>query len=53
MANLGKGATEILEMSRQAFGEESMSVHGKFKLTETENGEIGEEQSQEHAHNFL
>jgi hypothetical protein len=28
-------------------------VHGKSKLTETENGETDEEQSQEHVHNFL
>jgi hypothetical protein len=28
-------------------------LNGKFKLTKTEKGETDEEQSQEHAHNFL
>jgi hypothetical protein len=37
---------------KQEFWEESMSLHGKFKLTETGKGETGEEQSQEHAYNF-
>jgi hypothetical protein len=40
-------------MIRQALGEECISVHGKSKLTETEKDEIGEEQDQEHVHNFL
>jgi hypothetical protein len=35
-------------MIRQAFGVEALTVHGKSKLTET-----GEDQSQEHAHNFF
>jgi hypothetical protein len=30
----------------------ALGVHGKPKLTETEKGETGEEQSQEHAHHF-
>jgi hypothetical protein len=28
-------------------------MHGTFKLTETEKGEAGEGQSQEHVHNFF
>jgi hypothetical protein len=37
-------------MIRQAYGEESME---KFRTTETEKGETGEEQSQGHFHHFL
>jgi hypothetical protein len=40
-------------MTRQAFEEESMSHSLKSKQTETEKGETGEEQSQEHAHHFI
>jgi hypothetical protein len=36
-------------MIRQALED----VHGKYKPTDTEKGETGEEQNQEHAHNFL
>jgi hypothetical protein len=43
---------ETLAMIRQAFGEESMSRNGKYKLTDTENSETREQQSQEHAHHF-
>jgi hypothetical protein len=38
---------------RQAFGEESIAVHGKSKLKMAEKVETGAEQSQEHAHHFL
>jgi hypothetical protein len=40
-------------MIRHAFGEETMSRTRKAKLTETEEGKAGEEQSQTHAHHFL
>jgi hypothetical protein len=40
-------------MIRQGFREESMSRTRKSELSETEKGETVEEQSQEHAHNFL
>jgi hypothetical protein len=46
-AIIGKSAKETLAMIRQAVGEDSMS---KSKLTQTEKGERGEEQIQEHAH---
>jgi plasmid maintenance system killer protein len=48
---LEKRVAKILAMIRQAFGEESMSCR-KSKHTETEKGETGEEQSQEHVHHF-
>jgi hypothetical protein len=41
-----------MAMIRQAFGEESTSLHEKSKLAETENGETSDEKSQEHAHHF-
>jgi hypothetical protein len=34
-------------------GKKAWATHGYSKLTETEKGETGEDQSQEHAHNFL
>jgi hypothetical protein len=34
-------------------GKKAWALHEKLKLTETENGETSEEQSQEHAHHFL
>jgi hypothetical protein len=43
---------ETLALIGQAFGEDSRVVHRKSKFTETEKGETGEEQSQEHAHFF-
>jgi hypothetical protein len=53
----GKSKTETLVMFSQAFGEESMSCTQEFEWHvqshRTENGETGEEQSQEHAYNFL
>jgi hypothetical protein len=52
-ANLGKCVTETLTMTRQTFGEGSMSRTCKLQHTETEKGEKGEEQSQQHAHYFL
>jgi hypothetical protein len=56
-----KSAMETLAIIRQAFGEESMRQRDKAtilpteisKLTVTEKGGTGEEQSQEHAHHFL
>jgi hypothetical protein len=51
--NLGKSATKTLAMIRQAFWKRAWAVHGKFKFTETEKGEIGKEQSQEFAYHFL
>jgi hypothetical protein len=43
---------ETLAMMKQVFGEESLrrTRKVKFKLTEPEKVETGEEQSQEHAH---
>jgi hypothetical protein len=44
-----------MEMIRQGFGEESISrtwVLEKTKLSKTEKGETGREQSQVHAYNF-
>jgi hypothetical protein len=40
-------------MVKQEFGEESIAVHGKSKLTDTGKGKTDEEQSQEHALNFV
>jgi hypothetical protein len=51
-ANLEKSEM-TLAMIKQAFGEGSMSVHGKSKLTETAKGETGEGQIQEYSHKFL
>jgi hypothetical protein len=45
---------ETMAMIRQEFWvKKALAVNGKSKLTETENGETGEEQSLEHAHHFL
>jgi hypothetical protein len=52
-ANLRKNVIKTLPMIRQAFREESMTVYEKYKLTETDKGETGEEQSQERAYPFL
>jgi hypothetical protein len=56
-ANLGKIPTETLAMIRQAFGEGSLSLtrvsEWKSPNSSRLNGETGEEQSQNHAHNFL
>jgi hypothetical protein len=53
-ANLGKSAKEILAMIRQTFGGENEPYRvGTLISGQTENGEECEEQSQEHAHNFL
>jgi hypothetical protein len=52
-ANLGRSATETLEMNTQAFGMKSRAVHGKSKLTETKKGETVEELSQEVSRHFL
>jgi hypothetical protein len=41
-AEIGNSASQTLAMIRQVFGEEIMSCTWKFKLTETEKGEIGE-----------
>jgi hypothetical protein len=49
-ADLRKSATQTLSVIRQAFGEESMSCTRMIEW-QTETGETGEEQSQEHAHN--
>jgi DNA-directed RNA polymerase specialized sigma subunit len=52
-ADLGRSATESLAIIRQVFGEESISytqkvqTHGDLKIL------IGQEQIQEHTHNFL
>jgi hypothetical protein len=48
-----KNATETMAKIRQAFREESMSTTWRVNLTSTENGKTAEEQSQEHARNFL
>jgi hypothetical protein len=50
-ATLGKSATGTLVMIKQASGEEIM--RSMAKLTETDEGETGEEKSQEHAHHFI
>jgi hypothetical protein len=44
---------ETLAMIRQAFGEEGMSHKRMSKLNEIKNCDTSEEQSQDHAHNFL
>jgi hypothetical protein len=53
-----KSVPETSPMIRQAFGEESMSHTWVSEMKranslETEKGDTGEEQSQEHLHNFL
>jgi hypothetical protein len=54
----GKGtASDFVKVSgkvvKQEFGDESIAVHGKSKLTDTGKGKTNEEQSQEHALNFV
>jgi hypothetical protein len=51
--NLRKSMMETLEIIRQAFGQKVWALHEKSKLTETKKGEKGEEQREEHVHNFL
>jgi hypothetical protein len=51
--NFRKNETETLARITQASGEESKSHTWKSKLMKTEKGETSEEQSQDHAHNFL
>jgi hypothetical protein len=49
-----ESATETLAMVRQLYGEESMSHTWKFQTSrQKKKGETGEEQSQEHAYDFL
>jgi hypothetical protein len=48
-----KRSIETLEMIRQVFGEESMSHTRVFEWQVQVQGETGEEQSQENAHNFF
>jgi hypothetical protein len=47
-SNLGKSVTETMAMIRRAW-----ALNRNSKLIETEKDETGEEQSQEHGHNFL
>jgi hypothetical protein len=37
----------------KCLGKKAWTVHGNSTLTETENGETGEEQSQDHVHHFI
>jgi hypothetical protein len=48
-----KSVMETLAVSRQVFGEESMSCIQKFQTHQDQKRRAGEEQSQKHAHNFL
>jgi hypothetical protein len=49
----GKVRRRPLHRLDKRSGKKVWAVHGKSKFTETEKGERGEEQSQEHAHHFL
>jgi hypothetical protein len=44
---------ETLAILDKRSGKKAWAVHGKSKLTETEKGEKGEEQSQDHANHFF
>jgi hypothetical protein len=52
-ANLGKSATETLATIRQTFVEGTMICTRKVQNYWDRKSKTGEEQSQEHAHNFL
>jgi hypothetical protein len=50
--NLGKSVM-TLTLIRERLGKKAWAIHGKSKLTGTERGKTGEEQSQEYGHHFL